>query len=134
MPAIFPIVTKGGGKASAFPDVCLVPAGGVAVPTPFPNLADAARATKQSKKVFICKKAALKMDSEIPRSQGDAPANPGGVVSGQKMAKVTYLKGSQTVSIEGKPVVYLSSPTLHNQGNAIGVQVDVTQKKVLVGP
>ena len=134
MPAIFPLVTKGGGKTVAFPDVCLVPAGTASVPTPFLNTADAARAIKPCRKIRVCKKRALKLDSEMPRSTGDTPSNPGGVASGMKMGKVIYMSGSQTVSLEGKPAVYLTSSTQQNQGNAAGLQVDVKQKKVIIGP
>lgn len=87
----FPLSTKGGGMASALgPDVCKVPSPAGPVPTPFPNMAQLAMATKESTKVFALNKGVLKADSEIPRTQGDEAGVAGGVVSSTFGDKATF--------------------------------------------
>ncbi len=138
MPAIFPMSSKGGGQAFAMPDVCLTPAPpGPPVPIPYPNTAMMNQASKTSTKVKVCGKPACNLKTEVPRTSGDEPGLNGGVVSGMKMGKMTFKKGSSKVKIEGQSATHLTSMTGHNGANAnmpAGVQIAPSQNKVIVGP
>ncbi|MCC7536734.1 MAG: DUF4150 domain-containing protein [Deltaproteobacteria bacterium] len=116
---MFPIATKSGGMAFAFPDVCKVPAPPAPpVPTPFPNTGQNATALLTSLLVKIANMPALTTMSEIPTSQGDETGVGGGVMSGVNMNKVTFRQGSTCVLVEGSPVVCQLNPTAHNGTNA----------------
>lgn len=138
MPAIFPMSCKASGQSFGMPDVCLTPAPpGPPMPIPYPNIAMVNQASKTSTKVKVCGKPACTLKTEVPRSSGDEPGLNGGVMSGMKMSKMTYKKGSMKVKIEGQSAAHLTSMTGHNGANAnmpAGAQIAPSQTKVLVGP
>lgn len=125
--------TKGGG-CTGQPDVCKVPASPSPIPTPFVNKAMVANADKTSSKVLFENKEAVVETSEIANSTGDQAGSAGGVVSGKVGDKVLFKMGSQKVFAEGKGVVSVSLPTVHNgtNPNAIGIVDQKSQDKVLL--
>ena len=135
---MFPASSKAGGKCLGVPDVCQVPAPPAPpIPTPFPNQADVANATKTSTKVMFENKDAVVETSEIPSSMGDEAGSVGGVVSGTVAQKVVFRKGSSRVLAEGKGIVHLTGMTAHNGANAnmpAGLQVAPSQAKVIISP
>jgi hypothetical protein len=139
---MLPASTKGGGQCVAFPDVVKVPAPPAPfVPTPFPNLADPTQANggTVSKKVKICAKEAFTTKTEISMSSGDeAGTAGGGMISAKIKGPALYKKGSSKVSIEGAPVVHLTSMIAQNGGSnanmPAGTQVAPSQTKVTVMP
>jgi hypothetical protein len=131
---MLPASCKKGGQAAAFPDVCKTPSPGGPIPIPYPNMVQVAQASKTAKKVKIVGKPACTKKSEVPRSMGDEAGTAGGVVSSCNMGKLQYAKGSAKVKFEGKKAVYVSAPTKHNKGNAVGAQVAPSQTKVLIAP
>jgi hypothetical protein len=137
MPAIFPAATSKDGTGFAMPDVNLTPGPSGPIPVPYPNTAMFNQAKKKSRKVKFAGKAALKIDSEILRSMGDEAGLNKGVISGVNMGKVTFIKGSAKVRIQGKPCLYLTCPTRHNGMNAnapAGAHITPSQDKVIVSP
>jgi hypothetical protein len=139
MPGVlFPGASKAGGTAMGVPDVCKVPAPPAPpVPTPFPNTAMIANATKTSTKVLFENKEAVVETSEIPSSTGDEAGSAGGVVSGTSAQKVLFRKGSSKVMIEGKGAAHLTAMTAHNGSNAnmpAGLHDSPSQAKILVSP
>jgi hypothetical protein len=135
---MFPAGSKAGGNCLGVPDVCQVPAPPAPpVPTPFPNTAMVANASKTSTKVMFENKDAVVETSEIPSSDGDQGGSVGGVVSGTVAQKVVFKLGSSAVKAEGKAVVFQTAMTAHNGANAnmpAGLVVAVSQAKVLVRP
>lgn len=139
MPGVlFSATSKAGGTCLGAPDVCKVPAPPAPpIPTPFPNTAMVANATKTSAKVMLENKDAVVETSEIPSSTGDEAGSAGGVVSGTVAQKVVFKKGSSKVLIEGKGAVHLTAVTAHNGSNAnmpAGLHDSPSQAKVLVSP
>lgn len=134
---MLPAGSKAGGMALGVPDVCKVPTPGGPVPTPFPNTAQFANATKTSTKVMLENKDAVVETSEIPNSNGDEAGVAGGVVSGTNMQKVAVRMGSSRVKAEGKGMAYSTTMTAHNGSNAnmpAGTFTVPSQFKVLVMP
>lgn len=135
---MFPLCTKAGGQAFAFPDVCKVPAPpSPPVPTPFPNLAMLATANGGtcSKKVKVQNQPVVTKASEIPRTQGDEAGVAGGVSSGTNMDKAAFKAGVSKVKIEGNDAINLLKPTAHNGSSANapgGTIIAPSQSKVIL--
>jgi hypothetical protein len=139
---MFPASTKGGGQCFAFPDVCKTPAPPAPfVPIPYPNIAmpaDASGGTVSSK-VKIEGKEVCTTKTEITMSSGDEGGTAGGgMISSKFKGPAKYKKGSSKVSVEGNPVVHLTSMIGQNDsGNPnmpAGNQVAPSQTKVTVMP
>ena len=135
-----PVVTREGGMAFAFPDVCKVPAppSPSGVPVPLPNMAQCSDADSGScsQNTRVRNKAVLVATSEIPRSSGDEAGTLGGVVSSTNMGKVVFRTSSSKVRIEGTAAVMHLATTAHNGSNAnapAGTQVTPSQSQVLLG-
>jgi hypothetical protein len=109
---MFSIANKGGGSASAFPDVCLVPP--LPTPTPFANLASCRDAEDTSAKVLVGHKEVVVESSLIPMSQGDEPGVGGGVMSGVNLGPCRFKTASAKVYAAGKRVVIHTAITTHN--------------------
>lgn len=134
---MLPASSKGGGTCMAVPDVCKVPAAPSPIPTPFPNTAMVANASKTSAKVLIENKDAVVETSEIPSSMGDEAGTAGGVVSSTFAQKVVFKLGSTKVMAEGKGMVFQTALTAHNGSNAnmpAGLHDSPSQTKVSVFP
>ena len=117
---MFPLTTKAGGQALAFPDVCKVPTPGGPVPTPFPNIAmlNTASSGTCSSKVKVENQPVVTISSEIPRTQGDEAGTAGGVSSGTNMDKAVIKAGVSKVKIEGDDAVNQLKATAHNGSSA----------------
>jgi hypothetical protein len=135
---VFPLCTKAGGQAFAFPDVCKVPAPPAPpVPTPFPNFAMLNQADGRtcSQTVKVMNQPVLTVASEVPRTMGDEAGVAKGVTSGTTMDKAVFKLGVTTVKVEGNAVVTLLKPTAHNGASAnapAGTVVAPSQTLVLV--
>jgi hypothetical protein len=135
---MFPVATKQGGTAIAFPDTCLTPAPpGPPVPVPYPNTAQLMQANPGTcpKKVKILNQPPLTTQSVIPMSAGDEAGSAGGVVSGMVKGPVQFKKGSVKVKVEGQPLTFQTCTTGHNGMNAnapMGIHAAPSQTKVLV--
>ena len=93
---MFPIATKQGGTAVAFPDVCKTPTPAGPVPIPYPNTGQMMQANPGTcpKKVKILNQPPLTTQSIIVMSSGDEAGTVGGVVSGMVKGPVQFKKGS----------------------------------------
>lgn len=133
-----PASSKAGGTCLGVPDVCQVPAPPAPpIPTPFPNTAQLASATKTCAKVKIENQDVVVETSEIPTSSGDEAGTLGGVVSGTFAQKVVFRRSSSKVKAEGKGLVFQSATSAHNGSNAnmpAGMQAAPSQNKVSVSP
>ncbi|MDR5837112.1 DUF4150 domain-containing protein [Caballeronia sp. LZ034LL] len=125
-------VTIMGGELMAEPDVCLTPTPAGPVPTPYPNLAMPMMGVPPAETVLVCGAPALNMGSEIPLTNGDQGGVSGGVMSGLIMGPARFDEGSTKVLIGGNLAVRLTTPTSHNQNNAIGAVLVPSQTVVLI--
>lgn len=119
-------LTTEGGCAVAWPDICLVQY----VPVPFINRANARNGDGTSDRVLINNKPVLTLRSTIPCSTGAADGATG-VLSGVANKACTFITASAKVIADGDGVVLVRSRTFQNNRNAIGVQIDAAQSKVL---
>lgn len=130
---MFPAATKAGGKCFSFPDVCKTPAAPSPLPITYVNISQLSQAKETTNEVKFAGKEVVTKKSEIPRSSGDEPGVLKGSKSNKNMGKLIFKKGSSKVKIQGQQCVYLSVPTEHNDNNAIGAVVTISQTKLFVG-
>lgn len=135
---MFPMSTRAGGEAMAFPDTCNTPTPAGPVPLPYPNTASLAAADPDTctAKVLVQSQPALTVASQVPASDGDDAGSNGGVVSGCIKGPCRIDGGSGTVILEGSAAAYPSCPTGQNgaSANAVGQIVAGSQNKVRVAP
>ena len=134
---MFPLATKAGGQAFAFPDVCQVPTPGGPVATPFPNIGmcNQANGGTCSKKGKILNQPVITKASEITRTMGDEAGTLKGVSSGTNMDKATFKVGVTKVKVEGNDIVNLLKTTAQNGASAnapAGNVIAPSQTTVLV--
>jgi ethanolamine transporter EutH len=128
------------GMAMGFPDACKTPVGPVVVPIPYPNMSSNADADPVSTAmtILICGFPGVVLDTEFVVSQGDDAGVLGGLISEEEMGPVTYLLGSTSVIMEGRPAGYFAGLTEHNglivANCPIGLQDTPSQEGVLVAP
>ena len=134
---MFPMATKAGGQAFAFPDVCKVPAPPAPpIPTPFPNIGQCSSASGStcSSKVKILNKKTCTKKTEISRSQGDEAGTLKGMISSTNMDKVKRSMSFSKVKVEGAEIVTVLKMTGHNGSNSNappGSQLAPSQTKVI---
>jgi uncharacterized Zn-binding protein involved in type VI secretion len=134
------MLNNAGAIAQAVPDVCITPvpspAGPVPTPLPYPNLGTTAMADPGGlvTKVLVVGMPALNLGSKVTMTQGDQVGNEGGVVSHKIMGEMTFLMGSTSVMVGGKPAVRLGALTGHNGAppNAEGAVIAPSQTVVMV--
>jgi hypothetical protein len=125
--------TQAGGKDVAGPDVCKTPSPGGPIPTPYPtNIAQGTTATGAAMRVLIDGAPAHNLGTSIPMSNGDNAGTLGGVVSNRFMGQARHTAGATSVLVGGKPATRLTSPTTQNNGNAVGVRIAPSQRKVVI--
>lgn len=118
------------GNAMAMPDVCKTPPMGT--PVPYPNTAEMPLAAPPTKKILVVGAPALNQASSVPMTMGDNAGLMGGVTSSTVMSEMKFSQGSTKVSLEGSPAVRLTTPTTHNNQNAIGTVIVPSQEKVMI--
>lgn len=117
------VVTRGsGGKAiSSLPDVCGIPTPNGRVDIPFVNVCDAQDLVGGSVTVTIGGESVALMGSKISKSTGDEAGVLGGVMSGSTGGEGVFIMGSQTVFIEGRPVIRKGDMMLMNNCNTLSM-------------
>jgi len=121
------------GISLAFPDVCLTPAppAPAPVPIPYPNIWLLPTTVGFIPTVLILAAPIHTLASTAPMSNGDNPGVAMGVASGTVMGPGRYTLGSNTCLCMGMPITRLTSTTMQNSTNAIGVQTVPSQPLVL---
>ncbi len=115
------IAHKGsGGKSVVFPDVCKTPVGPSIVPIPYPNLGQAADASKGAKSVKTNGKMPMVKGAIYSTSSGDEAGVAKGVISGKIKGECEFMMYSFDVKFEGKNVCRLGDPLWHNKKNILG--------------
>jgi hypothetical protein len=114
------VVHKGSeGKTVAFPDVCKTPTPGGPVPVPYPNAVAGTSSDFAPGKYPLKGGGAITLkDSNFSMSAGDeAGTAGGGVVSNKVKGKAEFMMYSFDVKFEGKNVMPMQDPLLHNDRN-----------------
>lgn len=86
-------------------DVCLTQIGNSVVPIPYMNVAESKDADKTADTVTVDGNPACNQDSTFAKSRGDEPGGKKGIRSRKKGAYASFIMGSPTVSITGRPAV-----------------------------
>ena len=127
-----PALTTAGGNVMGFPDVCKTPTPVGTIPTPYPNTAMPETANPVTQKVLIDGMPVVTLSSKIQPTNGDQAGVAGGVVSGQIMGEADFIMGTVVTTFEGKPGIFVNSPSTHNKTNTVGTVKLAAQTKVMV--
>jgi hypothetical protein len=131
-----PASTTADGMATATaPNVCQVqvPPPVNSVPTPFPSIAQLAKASPTLETVLIENKPIVVASSKVAQTSGDEAGTLGGVVSGTNMGEASFTTASSKVFVGSAKVVHLLATTSHNGNNApSGLVSTPSQQKVFV--
>ncbi|MBH2995948.1 DUF4150 domain-containing protein, partial [Serratia marcescens] len=109
------------GVDLAFPDVCLTPSP-APVPVPYPDIALAPTAIPNAFNILFVGTPAHNMATVTPLTNGDNPGVATGVASGTVMGPSRHLTGAFTVLLKGTPATRLTSLSLQNSTNALGMR------------
>jgi len=131
------MLNNGGAMANAtVPDICNTPTPAGPVPLPYPNIAETSMADPGGlvPEVLVMGMPAMNRMSKITMSNGDEAGTAGGVICGRIDGEVTFLNGSVSVMVAGKPAVRVTCLTGHNGApqNTVGVVSAPSQTLVMV--
>jgi len=119
------------GVDLALPDVCLTPLP-IPVPVPYPNIALGSTAIPNALNILFLGMPAHNLATVTPLTNGDNAGINLGVVSGTVMGPSRHLTGSFTVLLKGSPATRLTSLSLQNSTNMVGMRSVPSQFKVLM--
>lgn len=115
------------GMDLAFPDVCKTP-----VPVPFPNAALGPMAIPNVPNILLMAMPAHNLGTVTPITLGDQPGALGGIVSQTFMQQSRHITGAFTVLTKALPTTRVTSLSLQNRMNIVGMRLIPSQFKVLV--
>lgn len=120
------------GMDMAFPDVCLTPMP-TPTPIPYPNFAlGPTYIPGGTWNILFGGTPAHNMASTAPITNGDNAGVALGVASGTVMGPSRHLTGAFTVLLKGTPATRLTSMSLQNSTNMVGMRMVPSQFKVLL--
>ncbi|KOC88892.1 DUF4150 domain-containing protein [Winslowiella iniecta] len=119
------------GVDIALPDVCLTPLP-MPVPVPYPNIALGPTAIPNALNILFLGMPAHNLATIIPLTNGDNAGINMGVASGTVMGPSRHLTASFTVLLKGSPATRLTSLSLQNATNIVGMRAVPSQFKVLM--
>jgi hypothetical protein len=122
------------GLDFAFPDVCLTPAppAPTPIPIPYPNFALGPMGVPAAYNILFMCAPAHNMATTIVMSNGDNPGIALGVASGTVMGPSRHLTAAFTVLVAGIPATRLTSISLQNSTDCVGMRIVPSQVKVLL--
>lgn len=115
----------------AFPDVCLTPIV-TPVPIPYPNIALGPMGVGGALNVLFGGTPAHNLATVIPLSNGDNAGVNAGVASGTMMGPARHLTGAFATLVGGMPASRMTSMSMQNSTNCVGVRLAPSQVKVLL--
>jgi Domain of unknown function (DUF4150) len=116
-----------GGMNLAFPDVCKMP-----VPIPLPDIALPIMGVLAAYNILYECMPAHNLLTTTPITLGDTPGFMGGVVSQVDMGPSRDVTGAFTVLVDGIPSTRLTSISIQNLINAVGMSIVPSQLTVWV--
>lgn len=117
------------GMDLAFPDVCKTPP---AIPIPYPDIALGPTAIPNAYNILYMCTPAHNMATITPLTNGDNAGVAMGVVSQTVMGQSRHLTGAFTILLKGTPATRMTSLTLQNSTNMVGMRIVPSQFKVLM--
>lgn len=117
------------GLDLAFPDVCKTPP---AIPIPYPNIALGPTAIPNAWNILFMCAPAHNLATVTPLTNGDNAGVTLGVISPSVMGPSRHLTGSFTVLLKGSPATRMTSLSVQNRSNALGMRIVPSQFKVLM--
>jgi len=120
------------GTDMAFPDVCMTPAAPSPIPVPYPNIAMGPMAIPNCPTVLIMGGPVHNMATTIPMTNGDNAGVLMGVVSQTVTGPSRHITGAFTVLLKGTPCTRMTSLSVQNRCNIVGMRIVPSQFKVLV--
>ncbi|MCS2164511.1 DUF4150 domain-containing protein [Scandinavium manionii] len=119
------------GTDLAFPDVCMTPTP-TPTPIPYPNIALGPTAVPNALNILFMGMPAHNMATVTPLTNGDNAGVAMGVASGSVMGPSRHMTGVSTVLLKGTPATRLTSVSLQNSTNSVGMRIIPSQLKVLM--
>jgi hypothetical protein len=119
------------GMDMAFPDVCKTPPAAMA-PLPYPNMALGPTAIPVALNILFMAMPAHNMATVTPLTLGDQVGAAGGLISQTFMSQSRHLTGAFTVLLLGTPATRMTSVSLQNTCNIVGMRIVPSQFKVLM--
>jgi hypothetical protein len=119
-----------GGIDFAFPDVCNTPP--VPEPIPYPNVGPGPEGVPACYNILFSCAPAHNLDTEVPLTEGDEPGVELGDASGTVMGPSRSLTAAFTVLLDGAPATRLTSVTIQNSTNMVGMRIVPSQATVLL--
>jgi len=119
------------GVDLAFPDVCLTPTP-TPTPIPYPDVAMGPTAIPNAYNILLMGMPAHNMATVTPLTNGDNVGVATGVASGTVMGPSRHMTGAFTVLFKGTPATRLTSVSLQNSTNMVGMRTVPSQLKVLL--
>lgn len=116
----------------AFPDVCMIPTPVGPVPVPFPNIAISVTHIPAVFNVIFGGGLAENLLTPGTLSNGDNAGVAMGVASGTVMGPDRYMMGSFKTMVGPAFATRLTSMTIQNSTNMVGMSVTPSQAKVLI--
>ncbi len=120
------------GVDLAFPDVCMTPVGATPVPIPYPNIAVGPTGVPPIAKILFSCAPSHNMSTQMVTSMGDNGGVATGVASGTVMLQARHVTAAFTVLLCGLPATRMTSVTMQNSTNSIGMRIAPSQVKVLL--
>lgn len=117
------------GVDLAFPDVCKTPP---ALPIPYPNFALGPTAIPNAWNILYGGTPAHNLATVTPITNGDNAGVLMGVVSQTVMGPSRHVTGAFTVLLKGTPCTRMTSLSVQNRCNIVGMRIVPSQFKVLV--
>jgi hypothetical protein len=118
------------GLDLGFPDVCLTPP--LSIPIPYVNISLGCMAIPETPNVLIGGLPAHNVATPTPCSFGDEPGCLGGIISGTIMCLSLNITGAITVLIGCFPATRMTSLTVQNLCNVIGIRILPSQLTVII--
>lgn len=113
-----------------FPDVCLTPP--AAIPIPYPNIALGPMGVPAAYNVLFMCTPAHNMMTTVPLTNGDNLGLETGLISHTVMGPARHITAAFTVLVGGAPATRMTSMTVQNSINSVGVSIVPSQVKVLL--
>ena len=124
--------TQMGGMDFAFPDLCKTPPPPPGVPIPYPNFALGPLGVPPCFKVLFMCAPSHNLGTVIPITFGDEPGIGLGLISSLIKGPSRHITASFTTLVGGLPATRMTSVSLQNNANAIGMRVAPSQTKVII--
>ncbi|MDX3905811.1 MAG: DUF4150 domain-containing protein [Pigmentiphaga sp.] len=118
------------GMDLAFPDVCKTPP--AALPIPYPNMAMGPTAIPNAWNILYMGTPAHNLATTTPITMGDTPGVMLGIAAPSVMGPSRHITGAFTVLVKGTPATRMTSLSMQNRNNALGMRIVPSQFKILM--